>query len=92
MVDVLDLQPPPGRTADPWLDEVTVDHLLYHTGGWDRDQTFDPMFLDELIAASLGVDRPISKDDIATYMTGQPMQFEPGAGMRTPTTDTVCSA
>ncbi len=79
VTDVLDLQPPPGRTVDPWLEDVTVDHLLYHTGGWDRDQTFDPMFLDGFIAASLGVDLPISKYDIATFMTGQPMQSEPGA-------------
>ncbi len=79
LVDVLDLRPPPGFTADPRLGDVTVDHLLYHTGGWDRDQTFDPMFLDNLIAASLGVDLPISKYDVATYMTGQPMQFDPGA-------------
>jgi len=79
IVDVLDLQPQPGRTADPRFDDVTIDHLLYHTGGWDRDQTFDPMFLDGLIATSLGVDQPISKHDIATYMTGQPLQFDPGA-------------
>ena len=79
VVDVLDLEPPPGRTADPRLDEVTVDHLLYHTGGWDRDMTFDPMFRDAMIAASLGADLPISKHDIATFMTGQPMQFEPGS-------------
>ena len=79
VVDVLDLQPPSGRTADPRLDEVTVDHLLYHTGGWDRDMTFDPMFYDATIAASLGADLPISKHDIATFMTGQPMQFEPGS-------------
>ena len=78
LVEVLDLQPPPGHTADPRLEDVTIDHLLYHTGGWDRDQTYDPMFMDGLIAASLGVDLPISKYDIATYMTGQPMQFEPG--------------
>jgi CubicO group peptidase (beta-lactamase class C family) len=79
VVDVLDLRPRPGLTADPRLADVTVDHLLYHTGGWDRDQTFDPMFIDNLIAASLGVDLPISKDDIATFMTGRPMQFDPGA-------------
>ena len=78
LVDVLDLQPPPGLQPDPWLDEVTIDHLLYHTGGWDRDMTFDPMFYDDLIAATLGVEQPISKHDIAIYMTGQPMQFQPG--------------
>ncbi len=79
VVDVLDLQPMPGHEPDPRLDQITVDDLLYHTGGWDRDQTFDPMFMDGLIAATLGVDQPISKYDIATYMTGQPLQFEPGS-------------
>jgi len=79
VVDVLDLQPPPGTQVDPRLADVTVDNLLYHTGGWDRDQSFDPMFADALIAASLGVDLPIGKRDIATYMTGQPLQFDPGS-------------
>ena len=79
IVDVLDLEPPQGRQADPRLADVTIDHLLYHTGGWDRDMTYDPMFMDSEIAASLGVDLPISKRDIATFMTGRPMQFEPGS-------------
>jgi CubicO group peptidase (beta-lactamase class C family) len=79
VVDILDLEPPQGQPKDPRLDRVTVDHLLYHTGGWDRDTTFDPMFHDSVIAAAIGVDLPISKHDVATYMTGQPMQFEPGS-------------
>lgn len=79
VVDILDLQPAPGHQPDPRLGRVTVDHLLYHVGGWDRDQTFDPMFIDEVIAEALDVDLPISKADIATYMTGRPMQFEPGS-------------
>ncbi len=79
LVDVLDLKPQPGRSPDPRFDEVTIDHLLYHTGGWDRDISFDPMFYDAVIAATLGVDLPISKHDIATFMTGQAMQFDPGS-------------
>ncbi len=78
LVDVLDLVPPSGQSPDSRLDEVTIDHLLYHTGGWDRDETFDPMFFDTVIATTLGVDLPISKHDIATYMTGQPLQDDPG--------------
>jgi CubicO group peptidase (beta-lactamase class C family) len=79
VVDVLDLRPPEGLQVDPRLADVTIDHLLYHTGGWDRDMSFDPMFFDSQIAATLGVDLPISKRDIATFMTGRPMQFEPGS-------------
>ncbi|MCU0302630.1 MAG: beta-lactamase family protein [Thermoanaerobaculales bacterium] len=78
VVDVLDLEPGPGGHRDPWLELVTVDHLLYHTGGLDRDQTFDPMFYDETIAAALGVELPISKRDIATYMSGRTLQSLPG--------------
>lgn len=79
VVDILDLQPPPGQVADSRLELVTVDHLLYHVGGWDRDTTFDPMFIDQQIAEALGVDLPISKADIATYMTGRSLQFQPGS-------------
>jgi CubicO group peptidase (beta-lactamase class C family) len=79
IADALGLEPAPGATVDPWLAEVTVDHLLYHTGGWDRDLAFDPMFYDSHIAVALRVGRPISKHDIATFMTGQEMQFEPGS-------------
>jgi len=52
VVDVLDLRPPEGLQADPRLADVTIDHLLYHTGGWDRDMSFDPMFFDSQIAAT----------------------------------------
>jgi len=79
IADALGLEAPPGGQASPWLAEVTVDDLLYHIGGWDRNTSYDPMFFDGPIATALGVDLPISKYDIAAYMTGQPMQFSPGA-------------
>ncbi len=78
VIDILGLQPHQGTQPDPWLEEVTIDHLLYHIGGWDRDVAYDPMFQDSVIAATLGVDLPISKYDIATYMSGQRMQDQPG--------------
>ncbi len=78
VAETLNLEPPPGQAPDPWLAEVTVNDLLYHIGGWDRDLTFDPMFYDFAISNALGVERPISKSDIATYMTGQEMQHRPG--------------
>jgi CubicO group peptidase (beta-lactamase class C family) len=76
----LGLTPPPGEHADPRLAEVTVDNLLTHTVGWDKDDGgIDPMiFKDWLIAETLGTATPVTRDEIATFMTGQPMQFDPG--------------
>jgi CubicO group peptidase (beta-lactamase class C family) len=80
VADTLGLTPPPGRSADPWLDLVTVDHLLTHTVGWDkRDGGIDPMvFRDWWVALSLGILPPPTRHQIATFMTGQPFQFYPG--------------
>ncbi len=80
VADALGLTPPPGRSADPWLDLVTVDHLLTHTVGWDKDDGgIDPMvFKDLWIALSLGVFPPPTRHEIATFMAGEPFQFYPG--------------
>ncbi len=80
VASMLGLAPPPGESADPRLAEVTVDNLLTHTVGWDReDGGIDPMVLrDWVIADALGTQQPPTRDEIATFMTGQPMQFDPG--------------
>jgi len=80
VAETLGLEPPPGRSADPWLDLVTVDHLLTHTVGWDKyDGGIDPMvFRDWIVALSLWVLPPPTRHEIATFMTGQPFQFYPG--------------
>jgi CubicO group peptidase (beta-lactamase class C family) len=75
----LGLVAPPGTEPDPALDRVTVDHLLYHVGGWDRDLWLDPMYQDETIADRLGVELPITKYDVAHFMTGEPLQHDPGS-------------
>ncbi len=76
------LQPRPhlekGGALDPRLGKVTVGHLLHHTGGWDRDLSFDPMFRSVEIARALGVRPPAKPSHIIRYMMGQPLQFEPG--------------
>ena len=58
--------------------QITVRHLLQHTGGWDRDQSFDPMFRAREIAKTLGVASPPAPRDIIRYMLGQPLDFDPG--------------
>lgn len=70
---------PGGRKPDPFLDKVTVRHLLQHTGGWDREKTFDPMFRSRWIADRLGVTSPPGTGDLVRFMFGRPLDFEPGA-------------
>lgn len=76
-----DLQPPPGSTRDPRLAGITVRHLLYHAGGWDRDKRpggFDPMFIPQRVATALDIPLPPSTEDIIRYMMSQPLDFTPG--------------
>jgi N-acyl-D-amino-acid deacylase len=77
--DLLVLPTPPGRRRDPRLRDVTVRHLLQHTGGWDRAKSFDPMFRPVLIAKELGATPPAGPDEVIRYMLGQPLDFEPGS-------------
>lgn len=71
-------QPLPGRVPDPRLMNVTVRELLEHAGGWNRDTTFDPMFIPQEIAAAAGTPPPPDTQTIIRYMMGKPLQFDPG--------------
>ena len=77
---------------DPHIDEITVQHLVDHAGGWNdhesvvaKDGTHipgtehDPMFGVRQIALDLHLDRPPTKLEIAQYMYGKPLQFVPGS-------------
>jgi N-acyl-D-amino-acid deacylase len=70
--------PLPGATMDPRLSQITITHLLQHTGGWNRDTTFDPMFMSSAIASAVGVPAPATPAAILRYMLGQPLQTDPG--------------
>lgn len=73
-----DLEPPTGATVDPRLSQITVRELLQHSGGWDRDKSFDPMFRPGIIASALGVPAPADAEAVVRYMMGQPLDFDPG--------------
>jgi N-acyl-D-amino-acid deacylase len=73
-----DLQPPEGATVDPRLQDITIRDLLQHSGGWDREASFDPMFKSREIAAAMGVPTPPDAETIIRYMMGQPLDFTPG--------------
>lgn len=76
VLDLLKLKPT--ELGDPRLADITVRHCLEHSGGWDRDKSFDAMFRPVLIARSLQVDPPAGPNEVIRYMLGMPLDFAPG--------------
>lgn len=67
--------------ADNRCNQIDVEHLLTHRGGWDRTQNgsnYDPMFVDATVAAALNVPFPITVTNLRTWMQNQPLDFTPG--------------
>jgi N-acyl-D-amino-acid deacylase len=60
-----------------WSD-ITIAHCLAHTGGWDRDASYDPMFAYDRVARSLKMKLPVGTAEIIRYMRGQSLDFAPG--------------
>jgi CubicO group peptidase (beta-lactamase class C family) len=79
--DILKLRTPYGTSpVDARFADITVAHLLTHQGGWDRNMTFDPMFRDIAIHNAFPNQAlPVKKWQIASYMAGQELQFDPGS-------------
>ena len=75
------LTPAPGATVDPRWDEITIRHLLNHTGGWDRTKPnggFDPIDRPLIAAAAVNAPAPASSETLIRYMKGMPLDFNPG--------------
>jgi N-acyl-D-amino-acid deacylase len=75
------LTPAPGATVDPRWEQITIRHLLNHTGGWDRAKPnggFDPMDRPAIAAAAVNAPAPASAETIIRYMKGLPLDFNPG--------------
>ena len=69
----------PGVRPDSRLGRITIRHLLNHSGGWDRDHGFDPMFRPGEIAREIGVPPPAGPEAILRYMFRRPLEFDPGS-------------
>ncbi len=80
-----------GDRPDPHIDEITVQHLVDHAGGWNVHKPiqipggpyieavhWDPMFRMRQVAIDLGLAVPPTKMQLARYMYGKPLQFVPG--------------
>ena len=67
-----------GEAFDKRLREITIEQLLLHRGGWDRDKSFDPMFQSVRFAEEQGKPSPASQLDVIVSMLRQRLDFEPG--------------
>lgn|GEM_PF-818068 len=74
---LLKIEPYPIR-GDKRLKNVTIRHLLEHSGGWDSKSTGDLTFRELAVARDLGVPSPPSRAQVARWILGQPLQFSPG--------------
>lgn len=81
VVEILKMEPhvEEGDRLDPRWNDVTVEHCLLHTGGWNRDKSYDPMFVPRRMARSMAVELPIEPSHVIRYMLGQPLDSGPGA-------------
>jgi CubicO group peptidase (beta-lactamase class C family) len=72
---------PFGNDFDPRLKDITVNHLLQHRGGWDRDMVGDWSYAERTIASDMGVASPPGRDATLNWVLGndQGLQFNPGS-------------
>jgi len=74
--------------ADLRSDTITIQQLLDHMGGYNDlpvsqgGSGFDPTYHMREIAVALGLTQPVSKLDVARYMYGRPLDFDPGTQAR----------
>ncbi len=68
--DVLKLEEPKGKffKFDPRWKEITILNLLQHTGGWEREKTFDPMFISPRIVARMRQTPGNARNDHPIYV------------------------
>jgi len=76
------IEPLPGDRVDPRVKQITVRHLLYHAGGWDRTKSGDPNGFSGRVAARMQIPVPVSPRQLTRYMLGRPLDFDPGTQCR----------
>jgi CubicO group peptidase (beta-lactamase class C family) len=65
--------------GDNRIDDITINHLLQHRGGWDRSTAGDLTYMETTIADDMGVGDPPGRGNTMRWILGQPLQFTPGS-------------
>lgn len=64
--------------GDNRLKNITVQHLISHQGGWDRDVVGDLTYMETDIADDMDVASPPGRVNTVRWILGKPLQFTPG--------------
>ena len=77
---ILDYEPFGGVVGDPRLKDITVNDLLRHRGGWDRDIAGDLTYMEVHIAFEMLLIpyRPPTRRETVEWIMSQPLQHDPG--------------
>lgn len=75
VVDLIDM---PGTIRDSRVDDVRIEHLLHHVGGWAGDLSALVMHSGAEIASDLRMPLPITQEAIIRWMNDQSLAFDPG--------------
>jgi len=78
---------PDGILNDPYFNDpkdyrvnnITVAHLLSHSGGWSQ-RWGDHMFMPMVVAKQMGVDLPVDLKTIVRFALDKRLHFTPGTG------------
>ena len=76
--EYLDCKPFGGKLGDDRIKSITINQLLQHTGGWDREKSEDPMFNVKKFEKEMKLKTPVMAHNVVEYMLAQPLDFEPG--------------
>jgi len=76
---LIGLKPPARPPADPRWQQITIEQLLKHKGGWDiKELGYDPMFSPDKAQQALKLKRSPTPADMVRWMLTVPLQFDPG--------------
>jgi CubicO group peptidase (beta-lactamase class C family) len=76
----LGIPPWGGVLGDTRITNITVQHLLDHTGGWNRDVSSvgDAVFSTITISSNMGLSYPAAPTNVISWMFSKPLDFAPG--------------
>jgi N-acyl-D-amino-acid deacylase len=73
------IKPLPGAKPDPRLQNITVRHLLTHSGGWDIEKSGDPVNWTTQVSLQRAGRDTLTAAELIAFTLGVRLDFDPGA-------------